>query len=167
MICSQSLIQPPRGEPVISSFSGFFHLSCQTYLLGDWTGRRSQSPAGRACLYTWLACHVERSIFMKGREKAKLQSWNWGEPPISTPSHPIPSHRTWGCRAAAQRQVQQTCFSSVYICMHKNIHNYTCVCVYYTQTVKALLFYKLHTKNKLETQLSQQQSWTWRRRAGG
>lgn len=163
MICSQSLIQPPRGEPVISSFSGFFHLSCQTYLLGDWTGRRSQSPAGRACLYTWLVCRVERSIFTKGREKAKLQSWNRGESLISTPSHPI------GRGAAEQqhrgRYNRRAFHPYTYICIKIYTTIHTCVC--YTQTVKALLFYKLHTKNKLETQLSQKQSWTWRRRGGG
>lgn len=40
------------------------------------------------------------------------------------------------------------------------------MCVYYADRMIALLFPKLHTKNKLEMQLSQQQSWTWRR-AGG
>lgn len=118
-----------------------------------WLGEHVYEHGGRA--------EEEGASWGKREKKAKLQRWNWRQPQLSThPTHPVQ-----GCRAAAQKQAQRMCCSSAHtdIHLHKTQrHMY----MYDADTATALLFPKLYLRNNLETQLSQQQSWTWKRRAG-
>lgn len=97
----------------------------------------------------------------KGKKRQSCRGGTGGSPS----SAPIPPHPVQGCRAAAQKQAQRMCCSSAHtdIHLHKTQrHMY----MYDADTATALLFPKLYLRNNLETQLSQQQSWTWKRRAG-
>lgn len=94
-------------------------------------------------------------------KKAKLQRWKLGAAPAQHPSHPVPS-------GVAEQQHRGR--HSI-MCFHQ--HTQTYICIKYrhrymndADIATVLLSPKLYVRNNMETQLSQQQSWIWKRRAG-
>lgn len=109
-------------------------MPCQTYLPGDLTGRRNQSPAGRACLCTWSAWRLQSSIFRKGRERAKLQSWKGGQPQLSSPSRPMPSSPIPPHAGPRSNRTAASAADTLFIHAHhigtyKNTPQCVCICV--------------------------------------